>query len=380
MKRRVVLVVTNDLVTDWRIHKMGLTLHKGGYEVTLIGVQKKESLPLPPLPYRIHRIPVRFSRGKLFYLEFTMKLLFYLLFHSSFHIYVANDLDTLLPIFLAAKWKGNKPIVYDAHEYFVGMVDLLNKPITRKLWESMEKLLLPKVPYRITVTEGTKRLYESRYKGDWLVIKNYPLREWAEPPSPLSSPPSRWILIYHGVIKKGRFLDEIVETFFFLPHEHFVLWIIGYGPYLPQLKQKIELLPFKEQIICYGPVPHVQLKEYLKRAHIGLSFLNLNAPNYQESLPTKVLDYMAFGIPFLSTPIPLLSNILQEKPAGILVSSPHPETIAHHIQELTTNLCLYNTLRTNGIELIQKELNWESQEPTLLAFYNQIQTPCQKSK
>lgn len=42
MKKKITIAVTSDLVTDQRVHKVALTLHHAGYEVVLIGRQKKK--------------------------------------------------------------------------------------------------------------------------------------------------------------------------------------------------------------------------------------------------------------------------------------------------------------------------------------------------
>lgn len=113
---RIIFTVINDLTYDQRMHRICSSLARDGYDVLLIGRKLKDSLPPDRKPFRQQRLKLLFTRGKLFYIEYNLQLFLLLLF-TKFDVVCGIDLDTILPCYFAAKWKG-KRCVYDAHEIF----------------------------------------------------------------------------------------------------------------------------------------------------------------------------------------------------------------------------------------------------------------------
>ena len=58
-------------------------------------------------------------------MEYNLRLFFFLLYRR-FDIYHSNDLDTLLPMWLTA-FIFKKKLVYDSHEYFLGVPSFSNE-------------------------------------------------------------------------------------------------------------------------------------------------------------------------------------------------------------------------------------------------------------
>ena len=73
--QRIVVSVTNDLVSDQRVHKICSTLHTLGYDVVLIGRKHNISKPIYR-NYKTKRIKLFFNQGFLFYAEYTIRLFF----------------------------------------------------------------------------------------------------------------------------------------------------------------------------------------------------------------------------------------------------------------------------------------------------------------
>ena len=93
-QKKIYLTVTNDLNQDQRMHRVCLSVRNQGYEVVLIGREKKESKPLLEFPFRQIRLKCFFEKGFLFYVEFNIRLFLFLLFKKIDVLY-AVDLDTI---------------------------------------------------------------------------------------------------------------------------------------------------------------------------------------------------------------------------------------------------------------------------------------------
>ena len=159
---KAIVSVTNDLLTDNRVDKVCRFLVDQGYSVTLVGRHVKNSLPLLDRPYVTKRFRLIAERGPLFYASYNFRLFIYLLFHRS-ALLVSNDLDTLLANFLASKFKRNCRLVYDSHEYFTEVPELIHRPKVQRIWEKMEGWIFPKLTSIYTVNGSIAQLYGKKY-------------------------------------------------------------------------------------------------------------------------------------------------------------------------------------------------------------------------
>jgi len=358
--RRVVLSVTNDLITEQRVHKISLSLMELGCEVLLIGTLKKNSLPLPQKPYPTHRISVYFQKGKLFYIEFNLKLLWFLLF-VKVDILTANDLDTLLPNFIVSKLR-KKQLVYDSHEYFTEVPELIYRPFTRRIWLIMEQLIFPKLNKIATTSEWIAEKYKQQYKKNILVIKNYPKRlNNTIIPNQISN-----ILLYQGAVNEGRELHILIESMKFL--KHYKLWIIGEGEKLSELKKLSIQLNVNQQITFYGKIPFEELGNYTKQAGLGINLVNPNSESHRHSLPNKLFDYLQYSLPVIATDLPEMKEVISKNQVGLLLSKPTPEALASLVNEIFSNKINYLQLRKNAQNASQNYC-WEQQQVLINQLY-----------
>ena len=73
LERRIVVAVTNDIVTDQRVARTCDALVEDGHSVMLIGRLLPDSKPLSR-PYRVCRMRLLFRRSALFYAEYNIRL------------------------------------------------------------------------------------------------------------------------------------------------------------------------------------------------------------------------------------------------------------------------------------------------------------------
>ncbi len=238
----VIVSVTNDLATDNRVHRTCTVLQELGYEVLLVGRKLPGSLPLER-PYATKRMRLLFRKGPLFYAEYNLRLFFVLLVARA-SLFVANDLDTLLPNYVVARLRG-KQLVYDTHEFYTEVPELLARPRVRAVWLVIERWIFPKVEHVMTVNRSIASAYSERYqqrKGDAIaVVRNIPMRRDLGPQptrAELGLPEGVKLLVMQGAgINIERGAEEAVLAMEELP-DHLLL-VIGGGDAWPVLERMV---------------------------------------------------------------------------------------------------------------------------------------------
>lgn len=360
MQKKVILPVINDLVTDQRMHKVCTALHQNGYEVLLVGVLRKHSRELAARLYKTDRFPLFFEKGKLHYLEFTIRLFFYLLGKRA-HIIAANDLDTLLPSYLVSKIKGAE-LIYDSHEYFTELPELDNRPLTKKIWLAMERFLFPKLHKIITVNDSIAKIYNELYHKDIKVVRNVPFR--------LSEVPrlvKENIVIYQGNINKGRGIDTMLHALQLL--EGIEFWCVGPGDLLQEMKDLAKELGVNHKVKFWGAVPFQELKDLTVKAKLGISIEQPIGLNATLCLPNKLMDYIQCHLPVIVTDLPEMANLVSKYDNGIVIKEHSAQALATAIQQILGNEDLMHKYERNSAEAA-KELCWENEQQTLLDLYN----------
>ncbi len=364
--KKVIVSVTNDLVSDQRVHKVCTTLRAMGFEVLLVGRKLSASPPLEERAYKTKRMRLLFTKGPLFYACFNLRLFFFLLFRK-FDLLVANDLDTLLASHLAAGLKS-KPLVYDTHEYFTEVPELQGRK-ARKVWESIEARIFPKLKDVITVNDSIANLYRQKYGVKVNVVRNMPRRltEFKQlSRSELGIPEGKKLIILQGAgINIQRGAEEAVLAMKYV--ENAVLLIVGGGDVLPRLKEMQKEEGLEEKLRFYPRQPIDRLYAFTSLADIGLSLDKDTNLNYRYSLPNKIFDYIQCGTPVLASYLPEVRRIVEGYDVGMITESHRPEDIARAMQSM-----LQHDFKKQKKENLQKaaaELVWENEEEVLHKIY-----------
>ncbi len=362
MKTKVIIAVTNDLVADNRVHKVATTLHNNGFDVLLVGRRLKNSLPVKRL-YQTKRFRLIFTKSALFYAEFNIRLLFFLLFTKS-DIFLSNDLDTLLAVYVAAKLK-KKPVVFDSHEIFPEVPELVARPKIKRFWEKLEAFLLPKIRYLYTVCQSIADFYEKKYGTKFKVVRNVPFYYESENIQRKNPP----VIIYQGAANIGRGLDLAIKAMQYIDNAK--LLIVGGGDVLNELKDLTKKLNLSEKVEFTGKLPFDQVKKYTQTATLGLSIEENLGLNYYFALPNKIFDYIQAEVPVLCSDFPEMQNIIKKYQIGYLLKSRKAEEFAQQINEILKQLSQDSTIRKN-LKIAKKELCWENEEKIILNIFSEI--------
>ncbi|HOH99060.1 MAG TPA: glycosyltransferase [Bacteroidales bacterium] len=364
MQKKVIVSVTNDLVTDQRVDRTCQTLIQLGFHVVLVGRYLRNGIALGGRTYACHRMHLLFRKGPLFYAEFNIRLFLLLLIRKS-HLLVSNDLDTLPANYLIHKIKGI-PVVFDSHEYFTGVPELQNRPIPRKTWKAIERWIFPKLEHTITVNDSIASLFEQEYGHRPRVVRNLPER--IETPviidrSILRLPQGRPLLLMQGSgINVRRGAEEAVMAMQYLPDTN--LLIIGGGDVMPRLHELVTRLDLEDQVYFLPRMPHTELVKFTAAADIGLSLDKGDNINYRFSLPNKLFDYIQARIPVLGSDLPEVRRIIETYEIGEISENHDPAHIAHKIKTMLSDP-EKTAFWKEKLNIAASELCWENEAPVL---------------
>ncbi len=341
---------------------------KQGYDVLLAGRRMKTSFPIEERPYATKRMKLLAEKGPLFYAFFNFRLFFFLLFKRA-DIFVSNDLDTLLPNVLVSRLK-RKPLVYDSHEYFTEVPELINRPKVQHIWERIERYCMKHVKQAITVNQSIQQRYEEKYKVPFLVVRNVsPLYKPTTTISrqELDLPESIPILIMQGAgLNVDRGVEEAIRTMEFV--EKAILILVGDGDIIPAMKKLVEENNWSEKVRFFGKRPYQELMQFTQVATLGLSFDQPTNPNYLFSLPNKVFDYIHTQTPILCSNVIEVKRIVEHYDLGEVVFDFEPKALADQISAVLADEVKINRWKANCLKTAEIE-QWGFEVQKLEVFY-----------
>lgn len=364
--KKIIVSVTNDLASDNRVHKVCTTLTNMGFDVLLVGRKLPESLPLQNRKYQTKRFNLVFKTGVLFYAEYNLRLYLFLLF-SNFDVLLSNDLDTLSANYLASKVKM-KELVYDSHEYFTEVPELIHRPQIKNIWEKLEESMVPKIKYAYTVCHSIANIYEEKYGVHFDVVRNIPFA--SETRTEIIKPEKRnRIILYQGAVNIGRGLKQAILSMHFIDNAELI--IAGDGDIKTELEKIVEKENLQNKIVFKGRLPIEELAKLTPLADLGLSIEEDLGLNYRFALPNKLFDYIQAQVPVLVTNLPEMKAIVEQYNIGEITSTLEPELLAEKIKEALFNQAKRKEWQT-GLKKAVKELTWEKEELVLQKIYSRF--------
>ncbi|MFV0593658.1 MAG: glycosyltransferase [Draconibacterium sp.] len=359
--KRIIVSVTNDLVSDNRVHKVCTSLFELGFDVLLVGRKLQHSLPVNRA-YSTKRIRLLFKKGPGFYAEYNFRLFLILLF-AKYDILLSNDLDSLPANYLASRWK-EKTLVYDSHEYFTQVPELINRPHVQKIWENIEKRILPNIKYAYTVCDSIANVYRQKYGVDFKVVRNLPRSKKIQARQNSSDTK---LILYQGAVNIGRGLEQAILAMHYINEAQLV--IAGDGDIRGQLEELVIKQKLGSKVEFKGRLPLEDLSELTVQADLGLSIEEDLGLNYRFALPNKLFDYIQAQVPVLVSDLPEMAAIVTKYKVGAVTPTLEPKALAENINDALNNTGKRKVWKTY-LETAANELVWEREEKVIRDIFS----------
>ena len=357
-KPRIVCTVTNDLNFDQRMIRICTSLVQAGYDVTLIGFKRKNSKPLASRPFKQKRIPIIAEQGKLLYIDYWVKLFFTLLFRKA-DIICAIDLDTILPVYYASVLRRKKR-VYDAHELFTELQEVVTRPSIYRMWRKIEAFAVPRFPVGYTVGGYIADVFRERYGVNYHLVRNMTVLR----PLVIPEKKEKYIL-YQGAVNVGRCFEFLIPAMKLVDAR---LIICGEGNFFREAVGLARELDLGHKIEFKGYVEPELLRDYTLNAWIGITLFEAVGPSNKMSLANRFFDYMHNGVPQLCMKYPEYERINKEFEIAHLIEEHTPEQIAAGLNMLLNNRDYHQKLQNNCLKA-REQYCWQHEEKTLLKVY-----------
>ena len=383
--RSVAMLVRNPFTHDTRVEKEARTLLTAGYRVTVVadagaGLPERESrdgIEVRRVARRGPRLP-----GLRFVLHET--LLARTLRALRADVYHAHDSNALIPVAWAAR-AGRVPFVYDAHDLWLGRPRRERSrayfALNQAFYTILERVLVPRAAATLTVSAPIARHLERRYSLERVhLVPNYPERPGALTTMDLRSlhggaaiGHQDLVVLYLGALMAGRGLEQLVDAIGLVPSAQLVL--LGQGPIAGELAERAGRLGAGDRVHRLAPVAHDEVVAYAASADIGVSPIVPSCLNYRYSLPNKLFQYMAAGIPVVASDFPQVREIVDGASCGVLVDTSYPSDIARAIERVAADPIGARAMGERGRAAVAARYHWAIAARTLLRAYRGLPRP-----
>jgi glycosyltransferase involved in cell wall biosynthesis len=254
--------------------------------------------------------------------------------------------------------------VYDAHELFTELKEIVTRPSIYNFWLKVEQFAVPKFKHGYTVNSFIAEEFNKRYGVKYDVVRNLP-RLSKIPHSPGNANPC---IIYQGAVNEGRSFETLIPAMKLVNAR---LVIYGEGNFFNQLKELIKNEGVIDKIELKGMVLPEELRKTTPLAYAAVMLFEKTGLNQYQSLSNRFFDYIMAGVPQVCVDFPQYKALNDQYNIASLISDTDPNTIATALNNLLNNDVYYETIRNNCI-IAREKLNWENEEEVLLAFYKKV--------
>jgi len=379
------MVVLNDFAHDSRVLREARALAEEGFEVFVIALYEKHLKKEEVIDgFKVIRLSLTSRRllettgiRVVRCVEFVLRS-FWLIRKIQPAFCHCNDFSTL-PIGYLSKKFLKSFLIYDSHE-----LESHQPPGERRdskwlcwLIRRLEHFLIKRADKVITVSDGIADCL-ARQDGIErpLVIRNiseFSISE-TEPSGGNHFGFNRdyKVVIYQGGLHAFRGIKNVIRAMKFLD-KNIVLVLIGDGSVRGDLEREVAELDLKNRVKFTGWVSSQSLLALTQQSDLGLVPTENICLGYYYSLPNKIFEYIAAGIPLAVSNLPELEKIIKEYKIGETFNPADPKDIARAIQFVLQDRSHYQVLKKNVVEA-RKILNWDKEKQKLLDLYKNLES------
>ncbi|MBV6446078.1 MAG: hypothetical protein IFNCLDLE_02365 [Ignavibacteriaceae bacterium] len=366
--KKVVISFLGNINYDTRAKNLVNSLTEMGHEVSTISFDWIER----PAGGNIKTIKLSKKWGSLFYyLKFlcvvTVKLIF-----NKYDFYIASDIYNLPVLSFFATFRG-KILFYDSRELFRYLAGLSGRQKVQKFLARLESRYITNCDKIVVTGEMDAESLIEDYglpKEKFILLRNLPIHQENIKPFDLRGyykiPQDATILIYQGVVLRGRGLPILVDTLAEIGGKTYLV-IVGDGDFRGETEQTAKEKGVSDRVIFTGSIPQEKILSYAAGADIGCALIENISKSYYYALPNKLFEYIAAGIPVLCSDLPQMKKVVESYEVGRVVNPGNLGEVVVAVAELSDPE-VRAAIKEKALAAAQ-ELNWDNEFQKVKGFF-----------
>ncbi len=181
-------------------------------------------------------------------------------------------------------------------------------------------------------------------------------------------------IFYMGILLESRGLQQIAEALYILKKQGHIIEFDVVGELYSSLERKLQALPFwndvSAQIHFHGRLNLEKGYEISRGAAVGMCIIQ-PMKNSVGSYPTKMFEYMAIGLPQVTSDFPLYREVVEEDNAGICVNPGNAAEIAAAVLSILNDPAKAESMKQNGLKAAKK-YPWSGEMEKVNTLYSRL--------
>ena len=284
----------------------------------------------------------------------------------------AHDLDTL-SVGVDVAQELDIPLIYDSHE--IASQRNHHSPRRKRLAFDEEKKLINQADRIIMVSQGCAEYTANIYNiATPDVIMNCPdlpadVDQVRDLRSALNIPKSDFLVVHQGSLQRNRGVEQTIDAVSEI--SNCTLVIIGFGQHRPALEQYVASKKLDTKVKFFGPVPTHELIQWTASADLGIATIVGKSKSYLFSMPNKLFEYVMAGLPVIASNYPDMQAFVQKNDLGLTCDPESADEIKASINFMIDNPIQRKQFAEHS-KVASKKYNWQVEQQTLLAIYNEL--------
>lgn len=191
--------------------------------------------------------------------------------------------------------------------------------------------------------------YAERFRGPHPVVPNL------APVPATTQPPEQPRAVYMGHLSRARGAADLLEVARRLRPDGITVELVGHAD--AETTDLLDRAVAARDVRWHGFLPLREASALLEGSYAGLSLLH-DLPNYRHSQPSKVIDYLARGVPVVTTPLPRAEDLVTRSGGGLVVPFGDPGAAAAAVSRLAAHPALRRRLGAAGHAYATRHLDW----------------------
>lgn len=376
---KVCMITTDHSPFDDRIfYKEAISLKNAGYEVSVIG---RTNSNLHELVHGIEVIGLKKGQG----IKSNPILWRALAKESSkveASVYHCHEPESFLVALYLRLFKG-KMIVYDVHEYYEDVVELVGLPLKTFLVFMLyvvEPFFCRYTSAIITADEGIAQRYR-KFSDSVIPIFNFPTAEifanCDDYEEIREKYRNRFLVVYVGGLTQERGILDAIKAVHRASAEQPRIKLLLIGSFMSKdfeetCVQYVSLNELQDNVEFLGYMPHDDVPKYIKASDVGIALFHPTKRFMKTSYPIKLFEYMICGKPVIVSDFPAMRKVVDDAGCGMFVDPTNIDEISRTVVYAAGHLEDLEAMGNRGKQAIKEKYNWRTMEKVLLDVYKKI--------